>query len=216
VPARRLERFKNRPALSRSDKTKSPNCQALFEKKRSFSYYQKRGAKRKATILKITTKAVIIQKIRIVFLFPKKFIYLYFSKKMIENKLKIFLCSKLCIFLLLLAFIWLGLVLTKTFYKRYQLNEEIENLKIEIEKMDKKEQELTKFISYLDSSTYLEKEAREKLNLKKEGESVLMVSESELENESSSVVSRQAFVGDNKGEIIENNLIKWWKFFFKK
>jgi len=135
---------------------------------------------------------------------------------MLENKLKKILCSKFCIFLLLLAFIWLGLSLSKIVYKRYQLNEEIENLKTEIEKMDKKEQELTKFISYLDSSTYLEREAREKLNLKKEGENVLMVSESELENESSSVVSQQASIGNNKSEIIENNLIKWWKFFFKK
>ena len=135
---------------------------------------------------------------------------------MLENKLKKILCSKFCIFLLLLAFIWLGLSLSKIVYKRYQLNEEIENLKTEIEKMDKKEQELTKFISYLDSSTYLEREAREKLNLKKEGENVLMVSESELENESSSVVSQQASIGNNKSEIIESNLIKWWKFFFKK
>jgi len=133
-----------------------------------------------------------------------------------ENKIKKILCSKFSIFLLLLAFIWLGLVLTKTVYKRYQLNQEIESLKAEIEKTDKKEQELTKLMSYLDSSNYLEKEAREKLNLKKEGENVLMVSESELTSGLTSSASQQAAIDNAKNPAVDNNFVKWWKFFFKK
>ena len=116
----------------------------------------------------------------------------------------------------LLAFIWLGLVLTKTIYKKYQLNQEIESLKVEIAKMDKKEQELTKLIDYLGSQDYLEKEAREKLNLKKEGESVLMVSETELAKELSNSPGQGSAAGSEEKLAAENNLIKWWKFFFKR
>lgn len=134
---------------------------------------------------------------------------------MAENKIKKILYSRLFIFLSLLALIWLGLVLTKTVYRKYQLNQEIESLKFEITKMDKKEQELTKLIDYLGSQDYLEKEAREKLNLKKEGESVLMVSETELAKELSDSSSQATVRGKEKIEE-ENNLIKWWKFFFKR
>jgi len=136
---------------------------------------------------------------------------------MSENKFKNFLRSRWCIFLLLLAFIWLGLVLTKTIYKKYQLNQEIESLRTEIDKMDKKEQELTKLIDYLGSQSYLEKEAREKLNLKKEGESVLMVPEADLAKQLPDSSDQGPESGDeNKSTGQENNLIRWWKFFFKK
>ena len=116
----------------------------------------------------------------------------------------------------LLAFIWLGLVLTKTFYKKYQLNQEIESLKVEISKMDRKEQELSKLIDYLGSQDYLEKEAREKLNLKKEGESVLMVSEIELAKELSDSSNQGPTVSSEEKLASDNNLVKWWKFFFKR
>lgn len=135
---------------------------------------------------------------------------------MAENKIKKILYSRLFIFLSLLAFIWLGLVLTKTFYKKYQLDQEIESLKVEIAKMDKKEQELTKLIDYLGSQDYLEKEAREKLNLKKEGESVLMVSETDLAKELSDSSSQGSAVNNEEKLAAENNLVKWWKFFFKR
>jgi len=135
---------------------------------------------------------------------------------MAENKIKKILYSRLFIFLSLLAFIWLGLVLTKTVYKKYQLNQEIESLKVEISKMDKKEQELTKLIDYLGSQDYLEKEAREKLNLKKEGESVLMVSETDLAKELSDSSSQESATNSEEKLTSENNLIKWWKFFFKR
>ncbi len=135
---------------------------------------------------------------------------------MAENKIKKILYSRWFIFLSLLAFIWLGLVLTKTVYKKYQLNQEIESLKVEIAKMDKKEQELTKLIDYLGSQDSLEKEAREKLNLKKEGESVLMVSETELAKELADSSGQESAASREKKLASENNLVKWWKFFFKR
>jgi cell division protein FtsB len=135
---------------------------------------------------------------------------------MAENKIKRILYSRWFVFFSLLAFIWLGLVLTKTIYKKYQLSQEIESLKVEIAKMDKKEQDLTKLIDYLGSQDSLEKEAREKLNLKKEGESVLMVSETDLARELSDSSSQGPAASNEEKLAEENNLVKWWKFFFKR
>jgi len=133
-----------------------------------------------------------------------------------ESKFKKILYSRWFIFLSLLAFIWLGLVLTKAVYKKYQLDQEIESLKIEINKMDKKEQELTNLINYLGSQNSLEKEAREKLNLKKEGESVLMVSETDLAKDLAGSSGQRWPASSEEKVAPENNLVKWWKCFFKR
>ncbi len=138
------------------------------------------------------------------------------ADSMPENKLKKFFSSRAVLFLLLLAFVWLSLVLVKAFYKKRQLSQEIDALKSEIEKMDQKGQELNQLLGYFSSESYLEKEAKDKLNLKKEGESVVMVQDT----------SAGAAVGENNdgasvgaaisAPVEESNLIKWWKFFFKR
>ncbi|MFH1385697.1 MAG: septum formation initiator family protein [Patescibacteria group bacterium] len=133
-----------------------------------------------------------------------------------ENKLKNFFSSRTVLFLLLLAFVWLSLVLVKAFYKKRQLDQEIGSLKAEIEKMDKKGQELNQLLGYFSSESYLEKEAKDKLNLKKEGESVVMVQgpadEAVGENNNSGASVAAAI----SAPVVENNLVKWWNFFFKR
>jgi cell division protein FtsB len=142
----------------------------------------------------------------------KQVIYIL-AKMMAENKFKKFLSSRVCIFLLLLAFIWLGLVLVKAFYKKYQLDREISNLKTEIEKLDKKEKELSTLLDYFGSQNYLEKEAKEKLNLRKEGENVVMVPEAAL---SGQLIQKEAAEKNESETKTENNFIKWWKYFFAR
>jgi len=134
----------------------------------------------------------------------------------VENKFKKFFYSRLSLFLLLLAVIWLSLVLVKTFYRRHQLDNEISSLKGEIDKLEKKHQELDQLISYVGSQDFLEKEAKDKLNLKKEGENVAMINESalgrEVAGEAATTTSAQNPAGSNN----ENKLIQWWKFFFSR
>ncbi|HCX28087.1 MAG TPA: hypothetical protein DHI91_03025 [Candidatus Portnoybacteria bacterium] len=136
--------------------------------------------------------------------------------KAVENKFKKFFYSRLSLFLLLLAVIWLSLVLVKTFYRRHQLDNEISSLKGEIDKLEKKHQELDQLISYVGSQDFLEKEAKDKLNLKKEGENVAMINESalgrEVAGEAATTTSAQNPAGSNN----ENKLIQWWKFFFSR
>jgi cell division protein FtsB len=134
---------------------------------------------------------------------------------MAESKIKKFLCSRTCVFLLLLAFVWVGLVLVKATYKKHQLDQEISSLKFEIDKLDKKDKEFSDLLDYFNSQNFLEKEAKDKLNLKEEGEKVVMVPET--------AISQEIFGQSNEnmpkeGSEIkpENNFIKWWKYFFKR
>lgn len=82
--------------------------------------------------------------------------------------------------------------------------------------MEKKHQELDQLISYVGSQDFLEKEAKDKLNLKKEGENVAMINESalgrEVAGEAATTTSAQNPAGSNN----ENKLIQWWKFFFSR
>ncbi|MCH8741659.1 septum formation initiator family protein [Patescibacteria group bacterium] len=67
--------------------------------------------------------------------------------------------------------------------KRSELNLRIENLKNEIEILERKKQELSAGISQISTEEYLEKEAREKFNLKKPGEELVVILSSEESEE---------------------------------
>jgi len=134
----------------------------------------------------------------------------------VENKFKKFFYSRLSLFLLLLAVIWLSLVLVKTFYRRHQLDNEISSLKGEIDKLEKKHQELDQLISYVGSQDFLEKEAKDKLNLKKEGENVAMINESALGQEAVGGSATTTPAQNPVAPKDENKLIRWWKFFFSR
>ena len=43
-----------------------------------------------------------------------------------------------------------------------------------------------------------------------------MVSESELTSGLASNASQQAAIDNAKNQAVDNNFVKWWKFFFKK
>ena len=59
--------------------------------------------------------------------------------------------------------------------KRSELNTKLENLKRELEVLEGEKKELSEKISEVPTEEHLEKEAREKLNLKKPGEEVVVV-----------------------------------------
>lgn len=129
-----------------------------------------------------------------------------------ESKVKKIFTSKPFLFLLLLAVMWLALVLVKTFYKKHQLDSEIANLKKEIDKIDKKDQELSNLLNYFDNQNFLEKEAKEKLNMKKEGENVVIVSEVSGSPQPSAAPLAAASAPAQEQE--SGNLLKWWQYFF--
>jgi len=81
-------------------------------------------------------------------------------------------------FLLILILVMIGYLAIsnwRTLKKRAEYKKEIELLKAEIQKLEKDKEILTKKISQYDKERYLEKEAREKLGVKKPGENVVVV-----------------------------------------
>lgn len=134
------------------------------------------------------------------------------------TKFKKILSSKITLFLLLLGFIWLVVNLVNVYYKKYKINKEIEDLKQQITQTEKSNQQISAMIDYLSSQNFLEKEAREKLNMKKPGEQVVIVEPSKnTPTSSESALSQRAAPNEQTAAISEpeSNLMKWWKYFFK-
>jgi len=136
------------------------------------------------------------------------------------REIKKILSSKITLFLLLLCFIWLGLSVADVYYKKYKIAKEVNDLKDQIAKTEKSNQQISAMIDYLSSQSFLEKEAREKLNMKKPGEEVVIIEPSKEVSTSAS-----SFLGGGNPEnqtsspvsasISESNFVKWWKYFFK-
>jgi cell division protein FtsL len=136
-------------------------------------------------------------------------------------KIKKILGSRITLFFLLLAFIWLVVNVVNIYYRKYKINKEIEDLKAQISSAEKSNQQISEMIDYLGSRDYLEKEAREKLNMKKPGEEVVIIEPPKQATTSSSEVTPENNKTEKKDNLApapagsESNLAKWWKFFFK-
>ncbi|MFH1460862.1 MAG: septum formation initiator family protein, partial [Patescibacteria group bacterium] len=100
-------------------------------------------------------------------------------------------------------------------YRKYQLTQEIDSLKSEIEKIEGNNQQLANLMDYLKQESYLEKEARLKLNLKKPGEKVVIFSDQpdeQLENTDSQTSPENTLQEQTKEKTA--NYWKWWEYFF--
>ena len=119
-----------------------------------------------------------------------------------------FFHSKPFIFGLLIIFILVIIAAGREGYRNYKINQEIRNLRDKIEVLQKSNEELAEMEKYLQSDEFLEKEARLKLNLIRDGEKLVIIKRSE-----------EPRLGEVKSEE-ENeeipNIQKWWQYFFGK
>lgn len=102
----------------------------------------------------------------------------------------------------------LGSALSKELYREYKIRKEIDGLKAEIESMQKDNYELSQLIEYYQTDQYKEAEARKRLNLKADGEKVVMIDE---KTESAEEVKKKAEEEQKKNT---PNPVKWWNYFF--
>jgi cell division protein FtsB len=124
-------------------------------------------------------------------------------------------------FLFLVSFILIALTISlgRESYRKYQLNKEIESLRTDIEQLEGRNRQLANLMRYFEDESYLEKEARLKLNLKKPGEKVVILSSVSDGLEESEKKKSQEQVNENKDELIGKaeetaNYWKWWEYFF--
>ena len=109
--------------------------------------------------------------------------------------------------LILVLVFSLGSALSKELYREYRIKKEIESLKAEIEAMEKDNYELSQLIEYYQTDEYKEAEARRRLNLKAEGEKVVMIDEKQNTPEEMKAQEEAQKSG-------VPNYMKWWNYFF--
>ena len=99
----------------------------------------------------------------------------------------------------------------KEVYRGKKIDQEIEKLKAEAEKIESDNSELKEKIAYLDSDQFREKIAKEKLNLRKDGEKVI-----EIRSASVSISEEKSEIEPIEEVKKEDLKIyqKWWRIFF--
>ncbi|MFH1938302.1 MAG: septum formation initiator family protein [Patescibacteria group bacterium] len=139
--------------------------------------------------------------------------YKKFIKKMLG--------SKVFLFLIFIILIILTINLSQESYKKYQLKKEISELKLEIDRLEGSKQQLSNLMEYFKNDSYLEQEARVKLNLKKPGEKVVILSRDSVTDDNVKVSQSGALTTENQEIELEDidleiaNYWKWWEYFFK-
>jgi len=112
----------------------------------------------------------------------------------------------------LVILVYIGVSLGKETYRKRQIQKEIESLQAQIGELGQENSEMEDLIGYLSSKDFQEKEAREKLNLQKEDEKMIVLRKDAVQPEENI---------QSSSEIPQNNLVdnapnwqKWLKFFF--
>lgn len=117
------------------------------------------------------------------------------------------------IFFIFLISILLALVtgIFQKLYYRYEVKGELDRLNTEITDLNKQKNDLNQLVDYYKNESNLEKEARVRLNLKKEGEKVVII----LPQATSTSENSESGSGRSN---IENlpNYKQWWYYFLEK
>lgn len=127
-----------------------------------------------------------------------------------KNHPKIF--SKLFAFVLFSIAAFFSVVIYKEFFRKKQIETEIEKLQAEAMRIEKQNSDIKERIAYLESADYKEREAKDKLNLQSPDENVVVVKQGVSKAEQKMGVEESAAVipvGQTP------NYLKWWNYFFK-
>ena len=120
--------------------------------------------------------------------------------------------TKLIIIGLFLMVSFLLYSLTASVYKAYQIELHIKNYEKENARIEEENRRKSEDYEYYSSEAYIEKIAKQNLNLVNPGEEVIIIPNDSLDN--SGIVGG---LNDEEGEYTYtglNNPQKWWKFFF--
>lgn len=124
------------------------------------------------------------------------------------GKIKKIIGSKLFLFAAVFALIGLALSVGRESYRKHQLTKEINKLESSIERLEGRNRQLSNLMDYFSEESFLEKEARIKLNLQKPGEKVVIFSDKKKAKEEVRL--------DNEEAEETANYWKWWEYFFKR
>lgn len=112
----------------------------------------------------------------------------------------------------LAVLVYIGVSLGKETYRKRQIQKEIEGLQAEISALGRENGEMENMISYFSSQEFQEKELREKMNLQKSDEKMIVIRKDVVQPEK----NEQDKTDNSRFAPVDNspNWQKWWKFFF--
>ena len=128
-----------------------------------------------------------------------------------EKFMRRFFVSKIFLLISAVIFGFLLFVLSKKILEGREISQEIKTTEEEITRLESKNSELSELFSYLNTNEFLEQEAREKFNLQKEGESVMVVPESAKKDNGKQIAAASE---DEVGR--RSNPSRWWNYFFNQ
>jgi cell division protein FtsB len=129
------------------------------------------------------------------------------NKKNIFSKL---FFSKYFFILILIIIFSFGGIFIKKYDETKNIDNDLEDLKTEIENLEKDNEDLGKLIEYFNSSFFVEKEAREKLGFKKDGEKVMVIKNANYND------NYKENTDQNDEKIMKAMPLVWWDYFFGK
>ena len=129
------------------------------------------------------------------------------KKKVKINSLKSFYYSKFFVVVGVIILILISISLGKELIRKAEINSEIKLLEAEIEGLESKNTEMGDLIKYLNSSSFLEKEAKERLGLQETDEKVVMMPNNLTKNGVIEIDSSE------QAEQSMANPTKWKKYF---
>jgi cell division protein FtsB len=115
---------------------------------------------------------------------------------------KSFIKTRTATFLLSAVLVVVMFFTARILVQQHQVNGQIAKLQAQADKVKKDSDQLSYLIKYFNTSDYEEKQAREKLNLKKDGEFVVSLPDSSLADASQSALKP------------ESNFKQWVNYFF--
>ncbi|MAG28622.1 hypothetical protein CL632_00535 [bacterium] len=104
----------------------------------------------------------------------------------------------------------IGFSAGKEYLEKRAIEEEIAHLETEIGKLENQKDDLGALIKYVRTDAFVQQQAREKLNLTAQGESVVVIPEVDADS-SDFYASNES----EKGLVLgESSLKIWWEYFF--
>jgi len=98
-----------------------------------------------------------------------------------------------------------GFVTVELYMQKRQVDAEVAKLEAQSGELSRNNKDLSELIKYMDTPEYKEREAREKLNLSKDGEQVVVLpTDDEL-----------AALGGQASAVTRSNPQKWFDYFFQ-
>lgn len=129
-----------------------------------------------------------------------------------KKKNKKTLAAKFFMFAGIVALITIAVFLGKEFYRKRQIQSEINNLQAEAARINRENLRIGDKITYLESRDYQQREAKDKLNLQNPNENVVVIKPGVTKGQPAANKDAPSALMPTP-EI--SNPKKWWNYFFK-